>query len=107
MVEWACAVPDRGVNTACQVYRDTGRLNVTRVVEYLQTVSEAARRGKMVVMGTWPGQYVGVMQWFNSTQPTDVAGWRAALLQKHTFALAGYLTVATPLVFMQYEMVRA
>ena len=88
------------------VYSNTGKLNVTRVTAYLDTVSEAARRGKMVVMGTWPGQYVGVMKWFNDTQPkpNDLAGWRAALLQKHTFALAGYLTVATPLVYMQYEM---
>lgn len=82
----------------------TGKLNATRVTEYLDTVTYAASLGKFVVMATWPGVYTDVMKWANDTQPTTIAGWKEALVQKHTFALAGYLTVAEPTVYMQYEM---
>lgn len=40
------------------------------------------------------------------SQPTDLAGWKAALLAKHTFALAGFLVMATETVYMQYEVRR-
>ena len=80
-----------------------GTLNVTRVAKFLELVSRAAQEGKIVVIATWVGNYVGVMKWFNNTQPTTNDGWRAAMLAKHTFALAGYLTVAEPNVWMQYE----
>ena len=54
-------------------------------------------------MATWVGQYTGDMKWFGNSQPTTNDGWRTAMLAKHTFALAGYLTVAEPTVFMQYQ----
>jgi len=46
---------------------------------------------------SWPS-------WPNASQPTDLAGWKAALLAKHTFALAGFLVMATETVYMQYEV---
>lgn len=48
---------------------------------------------------SWPS-------WPNVSQPTDLAGWKAALLAKHTFALAGFLVMATETVYMQYEVRR-
>ena len=91
--------------------------------------------GKVVVVGTWPGLLVGPFtsdgyarqrrlmhrgsatqirprwwcswpSWPNASQPTDLAGWKAALLAKHTFALAGFLVMATETVYMQYEVRR-
>jgi hypothetical protein len=87
-----------------------GSLNVSLVAEYIDTVGAAASAGKIVVLGTWPGQLVtpftsdGFPSWPNNSQPQDNAGWRAALLAKHTFALAGFLTMATETVYMQYEV---
>lgn len=86
-----------------------GSLNVSLVAEYIDTVAQAAALGKVVVVGTWPGQLVtpftgdGYPSWPNNSQPVDNAGWQAALLAKHTFALAGFLTMATETVYMQYE----
>lgn len=45
---------------------------------------------------SWPS-------WPNNSQPTNNSGWQAALLAKHTFALAGFLVMATENVYMQYE----
>jgi len=86
-----------------------GTLNATRVVEFMEVVQLSASMGKLTVMGTWPGLCTtpftkdGYPSWPNNTNPTTNDGWRAALLAKHTFALAGYLTVAEENVFMQYE----
>lgn len=51
----------------------------------------------------WHPLLVRWPSWPNNSQPTDNAGWQAALLAKHTFALAGYLIMATENVYMQYE----
>ena len=78
-----------------------GSLNVTRVVDFLGHVSAAAAAGKMVVIATWPGPLttpftgpLGLPSWPGGDQPLNNSGWRAALLAKRAFALAGYLTVA-------------
>lgn len=42
--------------------------------------------------------------WPGNTQPTTLEGWKAALLAKHTFALAGFLIMAGDRVYMQYEV---
>ena len=86
-----------------------GSLNATLVSEYLYAVSTAAAMNKTVVMGTWPGLYItpfnndGWPSWPRNSQPNTTDGWREALSTKHTFALAGFLTVAEVNVFMQYE----
>ena len=78
-----------------------GTLNVTRVALFLDLVSAAAAAGKVVVVATWPGPLttpfvgpLGLPSWPGGTQPMTNDGWRAALLAKRAFALAGYLTVA-------------
>jgi hypothetical protein len=82
---------------------------VDTVATFLSLVSKAAALGKIVVMATWPGLCVtpfgpdGYPTWPKGDQPRTNDGWRAALLAKHTFALAGFLTVAQPNVWMQYE----
>jgi hypothetical protein len=87
----------------------SGRLNVTRVALYLDAITTAAAQNKLVVFAAWPGPLVspfgakGFPSWPGGTQPTTYDQWRAALLANHTFALAGYLTVAAPTVFMQYQ----
>ena len=87
----------------------SGKLNATRVAEFLADIGTAQRAGKLVVMGTWPGLCTtpfapdGYPSWPGGTQPNTTLGWQAALLDKHTFALAGFLTVAEENVFMQYE----
>ena len=85
-----------------------GSLNASKVIEFMEAVSTAQRAGKMVVIGTWPGLFTGFSKtgdpmWPGNTQPTTVAGWQGAMLDKHAFALAGFLTVAEENVFMQYE----
>jgi len=85
----------------------SGKLNVSRVVECLDTVSAAAAAGKLTVFAAWPGLLDGFGKdgwptWPGNTQPTTMDGWRAALLQKHTFAFAGFLTVAEENVFLSY-----
>ena len=67
-----------------------------------------------MVMACWPGPYTGVFNaqgfpgWAGpQPAPSTYPGWRAALLAYHTFALAGYLTVAAPNVWMQYQALRA
>jgi hypothetical protein len=87
----------------------SGRLNATRVAEFLADIGTAAAAGKLVVMGTWPGLCTtpfaadGYPSWPGGTQPNTTLGWQAALLDKHAFALAGFLTVAEANVFQQYE----
>ena len=65
-------------------------------------------------MACWPGPYTGVFNaqgfpgWAGpQPAPSTYPGWRAALLAYHAFALAGYLTVAAPNVWMQYQALRA
>jgi len=85
------------------LYPNSGKLNSSQVAKFIELVGTAANAGKMVVVATWVGQYVKPMVWFGNTQPTTNDGWREAMLQKHTFALAGFLTMAAPNVWMQYE----
>ena len=86
-----------------------GSLDIDRVALFMRLVGEAAARGKLVVVATWPGLYVspftadGWPSWPNGSQPTSLAGWQAALAAKHAFALCLFLTVAEPNVFMSYE----
>jgi hypothetical protein len=90
----------------------SGALNATRVAEFMADISASAAAGKLTVMGTWPGLCTGPFtkdgypSWPGGTQPNTTVGWQGALLDKHAFALAGYLTVAEENVFMQYEGVR-
>ena len=87
----------------------SGRLDVDRVADALARVAQAAAAGKLVVMACWPGPYGGAFDaqgfpgWVGAQAPTTYAGWRAALLEYHGFALAGFLTVAAPSVWMQYQ----
>ena len=87
----------------------SGKLNVTRVEEFFDVIAAAAATGKLVVVSTWPGLCTtpftpqGYPSWPNNTQPTSNDGWRAALLAKHTFALAGFLIMAEENVWMAYE----
>jgi hypothetical protein len=73
-----------------------GNLNTSLVAEFLDLVTAAAELNKTVVIGTWPGLYItpfnqdGWPSWPNQQQPNTTDGWRAALLLKHTFALAGF-----------------
>jgi len=89
--------------------RANGTLDVDRVALFISLVGEAAAKKKLVVVATWPGLYMtpfaadGWPSWPNASQPTTTVGWQAALLAKHAFALAAYLTVAEETVFMQYE----
>ena len=89
--------------------RGDGSLDAARVALFIRLVGEAAAQGKLVVVATWPGLYTtpftadGWPSWPNASQPTSTAGWQAALLAKHAFALAAFLTVAEPAVWMQYE----
>lgn len=86
-----------------------GSLNVSRVAEFMADVGVAAAAGKTVVVALWPGLCVspftpqGWPSWPGNTQPNTTDGWRAALLANHTFALAAFLVVAEPNVWMQYE----
>ena len=88
-----------------------GSLNVPLVAQALQRVADAAATGKLVAMACWPGPFTdafdarGFPGWAgNVSAPTTYAGWRAALLQYAPFALAAFLTVAEPNVFMQYQV---
>jgi len=85
-----------------------GGLDVDRVALFISLVANASAQNKNVVVATWPGPIVtpftdGWPSWPNNTQPADLAGWRAALLDKHRFALAAFLTVAEANVWQQYE----
>jgi len=87
----------------------SGALNVSLVAEFMADVTTAAKAGKTVVVALWPGLCVtpftkdGYPSWPGNTQPNTTDGWRAALLAKHSFALAAFLTVAEANVFMQFE----
>jgi hypothetical protein len=87
----------------------SGALNVTRVALFMQRVGEAAAAGRMVVVATWPGLLVGpttpngFYSWPRGTQPNTTGGWAPVMLQKHTFALAGALTMAHENVWMMYQ----
>ena len=93
------------------VNANNNTLNTALVAEFLDILSDAAinHPNKTIVIATWPGLCTspfnkdGYPSWPGNTQPTTVDGWRAAMLAKHTFALAGYLTIAGPNVFMQYQ----
>ncbi len=88
----------------------SGKLNVPLVAQALTNVQQAAAQGKFVVMCTWPGPLSGPFDakgfpiWKGAQTPTTFEGWRAALLQYHDFALAAFLTVAEPNVWMQYQL---
>lgn len=89
--------------------RADGTLDVALVARVIATVIEATARGKVVVLATWPGLFVGFGKdgnpaYYNNTQPTTLAGWRAVMLAKHAFATAFFLTVANERTFMQYEL---
>ena len=85
-----------------------GTLNVNLVAELIALVIDIAAMNKTVVVAFWPGLYSGpstpdgYFPWPNNTQPNTTAGWRAALVAKHTFAYAAFLTMAAPSVWMQY-----
>jgi hypothetical protein len=86
-----------------------GTLDVARVAQFMADVGVAAAAGKTVVVALWPGLCVtpftsaGWPSWPGGLQPNTTDGWRAALLDKHRFALAAFLTVAEVNVWMQYE----
>ena len=89
--------------------RPNGTLNADLVASSMQAVAQAAASGKAVVVATWPGLLKtpfnadGLPSWPGGTQPNTTEGWRAALAQKHTFALAGFLVVAEANVWQQYQ----
>lgn len=89
--------------------RANGTLDADIVAQFIADVAAAAAMGKTVVVALWPGLCVtpftsqGWPSWPGNSQPTTNDGWRAALLDKHRFALAAFLTVAEANVFMQYE----
>lgn len=85
-----------------------GTLNVDKVAGSLDAIATAVSTGKPVVVATWPGLFktpfkAGLPSWPNDSQPNTTAGWAAAMLSKHTFALAGFLICAEANVFMQYQ----
>lgn len=86
-----------------------GTLNASVVASFMDAVATAAATGKLVFVSTWPGLCTtpfdaqGWPSWPGGTQPSTNAGWRAALLAKHTFALAGFLIMAETNVWMSYE----
>jgi hypothetical protein len=86
-----------------------GTLDVALVAEVIETVLAAVARGKVVVLATWPGFLVGFGKngnpvWPNNSQPADLAAWRVAMLAKHAFASAFFMTVANERTYMQYEL---
>ena len=88
-----------------------GSLNVSLVAKAIQTIQAGAALGKVVVVGLWPGPLVrfgpdGDPLWpeGSGATPRTPAEWRAALLSRHAFAIAFFLTVAEPLVYMQYML---
>jgi hypothetical protein len=88
--------------------RPNGTLNADLVASSIQAVAQAAASGKTVVVATWPGLLKtpfknGLPSWPGDTQPNTTEGWRAALAQKHAFALAGFLVMAEVNVFQQYQ----
>jgi hypothetical protein len=86
-----------------------GSLSVPLVAQFIADVGIAAAAGKTVVVALWPGLCTtpftpqGYPSWPGNTQPSTNDGWRAALLDKHRFALAAFLIVAEANVWMQYE----
>ena len=88
-----------------------GSLNVSLVAKAIKTIQAGAALGKVVVVGLWPGPLVrfgpdGNPLWpeGSGATPRTPAEWRAALLSRHAFAIAFFLTVAEPLVYMQYML---
>lgn len=83
-------------------------LNANLVAAFMSRVGEAAAAGKTVIVCTWPGLYTtpfaadGWPSWPGNSQPTTTAGWTAAMLAKHGFALAAFLTVAEANVWQTY-----
>lgn len=86
----------------------SGKLNVSLVADFFDVIAAAAATGKFIVVSTWPGLCTtpftpqGWPSWPGGTQPTTNDGWRAALVSKHTFALAGFLIMAEENVFQSY-----
>ena len=84
----------------------SGAFDVPRVAAFMANVTAAAAVNKTVVVSLWPGPCVtpftatGWPSWPGGTQPNTTDGWRAALLDKHRFALAAFLTIAEPNVWM-------
>ena len=85
----------------------TWRYDFALVGKFLAAVQNASAAGKTVVLAAWPGPITGVSgpwpSFANGLQPRTTAGWRDALLYYHAFALAGWATVASERVFLQYQ----
>ena len=77
-----------------------------KVGNFLGAVRNASAAGKMVVLAAWPGPIQSITaawpSYANNLQPTTNAGWRDALVFYRHFALAGWATVASETVFLQY-----
>lgn len=91
-----------------------GSLDVPRVARYINLTRQAALMGKWVVVCTWPGPLDSIDNatnpgWFlwaggvTPPGPNAPLGWRAALKNNLTFALAGWMTIAEENVWMQYQ----
>ena len=84
------------------------KLNTTKMHQLIAVVQKAVSTKKTVVLGTWPGLLRGFgpggPTWAGGNAPTSNAGWRKALVDKHPFALAMYLTLADTNVWQQYEV---
>jgi hypothetical protein len=91
-----------------------GSLDVPRVAQYINLTRQAALMGKWVVVCTWPGpldaidevRNPGWFLWAGGVTPPGASaplGWRAALKNNLTFALAGWMTIAEENVWMQYQ----
>jgi hypothetical protein len=86
----------------------SGALNVSLLATMIDTIIAAAAMDKVVVVALWPGPLVGFggdgnPLWPGDTQPKTLEAWKPVMLQKMVFAEAFFLTVASPLVYMQYE----
>jgi hypothetical protein len=88
----------------------SGKLDIARVAKLIELVQAAAAKGQWVVLCTWPGPLKsvapsGVFAWppAYAPSPATAEGWQEPLVRNHTFALAGFLTVAEETVWMQYH----
>lgn len=83
--------------------------NIPTLTAHMDHITAAAAAGKTVVVACWVGPASvpftaqGYPSWPLNDQPNTTAGWRAALVSWHVFALAGFLTLAQDNVWMQYQ----
>ena len=83
--------------------------NAAAIAGYMDRIAAAAAAGKTVVVAFWVGPAsvpftaLGFPSWPLGDAPTTLPGWRVALSAWHSFALAGFLTIAQPNVWMQYQ----